>query len=189
MNEEYREQFLRHHGVKGMKWGIRNDRRKTGVGRIAAKKVKATVKNVKATVRKVKRGLDEANIKYDMKMLEVTNKNKVLRPFRDKNYDSFINKDGSVNEKKYREMVKLRNEYMKISDKETIKQIEKTIKFNKDKRVNEELERLKKRKKQIEPKIVKLLNNDWNSAISMHQQFMDIAAMQDTFYAMNNGMM
>ena len=112
MNDEYREQFLRHHGVKGMKWGIRNDRRKTGVRRIAAK-------NVKATARKVKRGLDEANIKYDMKMLEVTNKNKVLRPLRNKNYDSFINKDGSVNEKKYREMVKLRNEYMKISNKET----------------------------------------------------------------------
>ena len=182
MNDEYREQFLRHHGVKGMKWGIRNDRRKTGVRRIAAK-------NVKATARKVKRGLDEANIKYDMKMLEVTNKNKVLRPLRNKNYDSFINKDGSVNEKKYREMVKLRNEYMKISNKETAKRIEKTVKLNKDKRVNEELEKLKKRKKQIEPQIAKLLTNDWNRAISMHQQFTDVAMMQNTFYAMNNGMM
>lgn len=182
MNDEYREQFLRHHGVKGMKWGIRNDRRKTGVRRIAAK-------NVKATASKVKRGLDEVNTKYNMKVLEVTNKNKVLRPLRNKNFDSFINKDGSVNEKKYREMVKLRNEYMKISNKETAKRIEKTVKLNKDKRVNEELERLKKRKKQIEPQIAKLLTNDWNRAISMHQQFTDIAAMQNTFYAMNNGMM
>lgn len=182
MNDEYREQFLRHHGVKGMKWGIRNDRKKTG-------KRRNTDKNVKAAARKVKRGLDEANTKYNIKMLEITNKNKILRPLRDRNYDSFINKDGSVNEKKYREMVKLRNEYMKISNKETAKQIEKIDKFNKDKSVNEELERLKKRKKQIEPKIAKLLNNDWNSAISMHQQFMDIAMMQDTFYAMNNGMM
>lgn len=182
MNEEYREQFLRHYGVKGMKWGIRNKRKKTSVRRIAAK-------NVKETARKLQRGLDEANTKYNIKMLELTNKNKVLRPFRDRNYDSFINKDGSVNEKKYREMVKLRNEYMKISNKESAKQIEKIVKFNKDKSVNEELERLKKRKKQIEPKIAKLLNNDWNSAISMHQQFMDIAMMQGTFYAMNNGMM
>ena len=182
MNEEYREQFLRHHGVKGMKWGVRNDRKKTGVRRIPTKKVKTTI-------RKVKRGLDEASIKYDMKMLELTNKNKVLRPFRDKNYDSFINKDGSINEKKYRKMVELRNEYMKISNKESLKQIEKVVKLNKDKSVNEELERLKKRKKQIEPKIVKLLDNDWNSAISMHQQFTDIAMMQDTFFAMNNGMM
>ena len=176
MNDEYREQFLRHHGVKGMKWGVRN-------------KIKKTGKKVKRTARKVKRGLDEASIKYDMKMLEVTNKNKVLRPLRNKNFDSFINKDGSVNEKKYREMVKLRNEYMKISNKESAKQIEKIVKLNKDKSVNEELERLKKRKKQIEPKIVKLLSNDWNKAISMHQQFTDIAAIQNTFYAMNNGMM
>ena len=182
MNEEYREQFLRHYGVKGMKWGVRNDRKKTGVRRV-------TAQNVKATVKKVKRGLNEANIKYDMKMLEVTNKNKVLRPLRNKNYDSFINKDGSVNEKKYRKMVELRNEYMKTSNKATVKQIEKIAKLNKDKSVNEELERLKKRKKQIEPKIAKLLDNDWNRAISMHQQFTDIAMMQNTFYAMNNGMM
>ena len=160
MNDEYREQFLRHHGVKGMKWGVRNDRKKTGVRRKAPK-------NVKTTIRKVERLLDETN----------------------PNFDSFRNKDGSVNEKKYREMVKLRNEYMRITSKETAKQIEKKVKANKDKRVDEELERLKKRKKQIEPKIAKLLTNDWNSGISMHQQFTDIAAMQNTFYAMNNGMM
>lgn len=40
MNEEYREQFLRHYGVMGMKWGVRRKRSSSGVSRSSGKKVK-----------------------------------------------------------------------------------------------------------------------------------------------------
>ena len=42
MNEEYREQFLMHYGVLGMKWGIRRKRRSSEVSRSSGKKVKET---------------------------------------------------------------------------------------------------------------------------------------------------
>lgn len=40
MNEEYREQFLMHYGVLGMKWGVRRKRSSSGVSRSSGKKVK-----------------------------------------------------------------------------------------------------------------------------------------------------
>ena len=42
MNEEYREQYLMHYGVLGMKWGIRRKRRSSEVSRSSGKKVKET---------------------------------------------------------------------------------------------------------------------------------------------------
>ena len=41
MNEEYREQFLMHYGVLGMKWGVRRKRTSSGVSRSSGKKVKS----------------------------------------------------------------------------------------------------------------------------------------------------
>lgn len=42
MNEEYREQYLMHYGVLGMKWGVRRRRTSSGVSRSSGKKVKET---------------------------------------------------------------------------------------------------------------------------------------------------
>ncbi len=50
--------YLSHHGVKGMKWGIRHDPVPSGEGRRASKKLK---KSINSTVRKVAKGLKRAS--------------------------------------------------------------------------------------------------------------------------------
>lgn len=42
MNEEYRDQYLMHYGVMGMRWGVRRRRTSSGVSRSSGKKVKET---------------------------------------------------------------------------------------------------------------------------------------------------
>ena len=53
MNEEYREQFLMHYGVKGMRWGVRNDRRKSGSKSRKSSKFEIRAKQSKATENEV----------------------------------------------------------------------------------------------------------------------------------------
>ena len=72
MNEEYREQYLMHYGVLGMKWGVRRKRDKQSSSKKSSKQefeVKNNIKQPKAKGRK--QDFDEAEFQKRLQQLRM----------------------------------------------------------------------------------------------------------------------
>lgn len=74
MNEEYREQYLMHYGVLGMKWGIRRKRDKQSSSKKSSKQefeVKNNIKKPKANAKGRKQDFDEAEFQKRIQQLRM----------------------------------------------------------------------------------------------------------------------
>ena len=71
MNEEYREQYLMHHGVKGMRWGVRRKRDKQTSSKNNIKKPKTNAKAKKVDTKGRKQVIDEDELLETLRQLRM----------------------------------------------------------------------------------------------------------------------
>ena len=71
MNEEYREQYLMHYGVLGMKWGIRRKRDKQSSSKNNIKQPKTNGKAKKVDAKGRKQDFDEAEFQKKLQQLRM----------------------------------------------------------------------------------------------------------------------
>ena len=71
MNEEYREQFLMHYGVKGMRWGVRRKRDEQTSSKNNIKKAKTNAKAKKVDTKGRKQVIDEDELLETLRLLRM----------------------------------------------------------------------------------------------------------------------
>ena len=71
MNEEYREQFLMHYGVKGMRWGVRRKRDEQTSSKNNIKKAKTNAKAKKVDTKGRKQVIDEDELLETLRQLRM----------------------------------------------------------------------------------------------------------------------
>ena len=71
MNEEHREQYLMHYGVKGMRWGVRRKRDKQTSSKNNIKKPKTNAKAKKVDTKGRKQVIDEDELLETLRQLRM----------------------------------------------------------------------------------------------------------------------
>lgn len=71
MNEEYREQYLMHYGVLGMKWGVRRKKDKQSSSKNNIKQPKTNGKAKKVDAKGRKQDFDEAEFQKKLQQLRM----------------------------------------------------------------------------------------------------------------------